>query len=59
LEVKNGKYKYEELEDLLEKYDEKFNEFYETSPLPRSADRNKIDELCIKLVKSNLGDNID
>ena len=59
LEIKNGKYKYEELKDLLENYDKKFEDFYEKSPLPHSADRTKVDKLCIKLVKLNLGVNVD
>lgn len=51
IEVKNGKYKYEEISELLENYDKKFAELYEKSTLPHSANRKKIDELCIKIVR--------
>jgi len=55
IEVKNGKYKYEEISEILENYDEKFNKLYETSTLPRTANRNKVDELCIKITGSFIG----
>ena len=55
LEVKNGKYKYEEIEGLLKSYDKEFNVYYENSPLPRTANRNKVDELCIKITGSFIG----
>jgi len=51
LEVKNGKYKYDELAEYLENYDKKFDEMYEQSPLPRSPNRAKVDELCIRIVR--------
>ena len=54
LEVKNGKYKYEELEDILFNIDNIFNELYEKSSLHHTSNRNKIDELCISIVKKNL-----
>lgn len=57
LEIKNGKYKYDELAEMLESYDKKFEELYKTSPLPNSADRVSVDKLCIKLVKNYLGIN--
>lgn len=50
LEIKNGRYKYEEISEILEGYDKKFEEYYKTSTLPHSADRNKIDEMCINMI---------
>lgn len=52
LEVKNGKYKYDELSNILENYDKKFDEMYELSILPHKADRQKVDELCIRIIEN-------
>ena len=54
LEIKNGFYKYEELSELLESYETKFSDLYEKSSLPHSANKQKIDELCIDIVKRHL-----
>ena len=54
LDVKNGKYNYDELSEMLTSYDKKFEELYKDSPLPNSADRVSIDKLCIKIVKEYL-----
>lgn len=54
LKVKKGDYSYDEIYELLNSYDEKFNELYEKSPLPYSADFVKVDELCRKIVKNYL-----
>jgi len=54
LEIKNGVYKYEEIADLLESYEKKFEVLYETSTLPFSADKVEIDKLCQKLTKNFL-----
>jgi len=56
LEVKNGKYKYEAIEGLLENYDKEFEVYYENSPLPHTPNRPKVDELCIKIVRNFLGE---
>jgi hypothetical protein len=53
--IKNGKYKYDELYDMLESYDKEFEGLYKTSPLPKTADRKKVNDLCIKIVKNNFG----
>ena len=50
-DIKNGKYKYEEISEILENYDKKFEELYKQSTLPNSPNRSKVDELCIKLVE--------
>jgi len=54
LEIRNGKYKYEELEDIIENYDNKFEEYYKTSKLEKSADMNIVDNLCMKLCEEFL-----
>lgn len=54
LEIKNGAYSYDEVFKLLESYDEKFNDLYEKTTLPYSANFVKIDELCRKIVKNFL-----
>lgn len=51
LDVKNGIYKYEEISDILDSYDQKFEELYEKSSLPHSADKPKVDDLCRKITK--------
>lgn len=51
LEIKNGKYSYDNLSMILENYDKEFETYYETSSLPRSPNRPKVDELCIKIVR--------
>ena len=51
LEIKNGLYKYEEISEMLENFDEIFNQLYETSPLPNSPDKVGIDKLCQQIVK--------
>ena len=59
LEIKNGLYSYDELSNHLETYEEKFNDLYEKSPLPYSADKVGVDKLCYKITKRFLfsGDN--
>jgi len=54
LDIRNGLYKYEELSYLLESYELKFNELYEKTLLPHSANKQKIDEMCINIVKRHL-----
>lgn len=51
LEIKNGTYKYEEISNLLESFDLKFNELYEKSVLPHTANKVAIDKLCQKITK--------
>jgi len=53
--IKNGKYKYEELEEMLESCDGEFDKLYKGSKLQRTADRNKVDELCVKLTRKYVG----
>jgi len=45
LEIRNGKYTYDELIDLCD-HEERFDLLYNISDLPRSPDRNRIDKIC-------------
>jgi len=54
VDIKNGKYKYEELADILETYDKEFDELYKDSKLQKSANRSKVNELCIRMIKGNI-----
>lgn len=50
LEIKNGKWSYDELMKEIDKFDIEFDELYKTSPLPKQPDLEKIDELCMKII---------
>ena len=54
LEIKNGKYTYEEVESKLSNLDDEFEELYKNSKLQKSADIKKIDEICVSIIKSYL-----
>jgi len=51
LEIKNGLYNYDEISSYIENYDTKFNDLYEKSTLPYSANKVAIDRLCQKITK--------
>jgi len=57
LDIRNGKYSYEELTDMIGDYDNKFDKLYETSNLPNKPNRKIIDKLCINIVKDFLNKN--
>lgn len=50
LEIRDGAWSYDKLIGWAEEQDKKMAKLYETSPLPRQPDRNKLDELCIEMV---------
>jgi hypothetical protein len=54
LKIRAGKLSYEQLYREMEIYEEKFEKYYEISPLPNKPEVNKIDELCIKINKEYL-----
>lgn len=54
LDVKNGKYKYDELISKLEHIEEYFQNLYNKSTLPKEPNRRKINELCINIVEEFL-----
>lgn len=54
LEIRQGRYSYEELMDLVGDIDTQFNTYYEESTLPHKPNVKEIDKLCIELVKKHL-----
>ena len=54
LQIRAGELTYEQLYRELEIYEEKFEKYYNVSPLPHKPEVNKIDELCIKINKAYL-----
>ncbi len=55
LEIKNGKYTYDELMDKIGDIEKGFGYLPTKSVLPVSPDIQAADELCIQLIKSRLG----
>lgn len=53
LAIRNGAWEYDQLVEWAERQDAKLTEIYVSgkSPLPRSPDRHKLDELCARLVE--------
>lgn len=55
LSIRNGAWSYDQLIEFAESEDIKLNELYLTSTvLPKSPDREKLDQLCISLVEKSL-----
>jgi hypothetical protein len=54
MEVRDGLFSYDELSDILEKSDEKFNEWYKNSTLPEKPNRTAVDKLCIDIIENYL-----
>lgn len=55
LAIRNGAWSYEQLIEFAEKEDIALNELYNTSNvLPKTPDKDKLDQLCIKLVEQFL-----
>ena len=54
LKIRAGELSYEQLYREMEIYEEKFEKYYEVSPLPHKANAIQLDQLCIKLNKSYL-----
>lgn len=56
LEIRNGSWTYEQLIEFAEREDIALNELYNTSTvLPKTPDKEKLDQLCIRLVEQSLG----
>jgi len=51
LSIKNGKYSYEEILDMSDELKEKFEEWYDISPLHHKPDRNSLKELYYEIVE--------
>ena len=54
LDIRNGKYTYDELMSMTGDIDTVFDKLYEQSILPHKPDSNKADELCVRLVKGGM-----
>lgn len=55
--IRDGDWSYEKVETYSEEMDSKLDELYKTSTLPKNPDREFIDNLCMKVVKSYLEEN--
>lgn len=54
LEIRNGKFKYDEIIEIAENIDSKFNDMYNESTLPYTANKEKIEKLCIEIINNNI-----
>lgn len=55
--IRDGDWSYEKVETYSEEMDSRLDELYKTSTLPKNPDREFIDDLCMKVVKSYLEEN--
>jgi uncharacterized protein len=53
-DIRNGKYSYDELMEIVGDIDTRFDDFYEKSILPHKPNAQKADELCVNLVTQYL-----
>lgn len=56
LEIRNGKYSYDELMEMIGNVDLKFDKLYQETTLPKTPDFTKIDGLCINIVENWLNE---
>jgi len=54
LDIRNGKYSYDEVVEIADDFDLKFNKYYDVSNLPYKPNVKKINNLCIKLVNDHI-----
>lgn len=54
LDIRGGKYALNEIVEMMDCYDNKINELYETSTLPKTPDYNKVNSWLIGLNKAIL-----
>ncbi len=52
--VRNGCWSYDELMERVVEFDRKFEEWYNLSPLPHSPDRERVNNLCMKVAREHL-----
>lgn len=50
LAIKNGKYSYEEIIEIADNFDNKFNELYQVSKLPHSANRKALTKIYFNVI---------
>ena len=54
LEIRYGKWSYDELLENVNSFEGKFEDLYKSSILPHKPNRDKVNELCIKIVRLNI-----
>jgi len=54
-DIRNGKYTYDQMMELVGDIDGRFNALYESSSLSRFANVNKVDEMCVEIIEKFLG----
>lgn len=54
LDIKNGKWSYEKLIEETENLNKIFDDLYQKSPLPKTPNHEKIEELCIEICEEFL-----
>jgi len=55
LSIKNGKYSYDEIIEMADNFDKKFNELYNTSQLPHSANKKALTQVYFDVIDSLKG----
>lgn len=50
LEIRNGAWSYEEVEEFADREEKRFEELYKTSPLPKKPDFNRAEALLVELI---------
>lgn len=56
LSIKNGAWSYDKLINWAEEQDKEMEELYDKSDLPRSPNHNLLDDLCVDIIETYLGD---
>jgi uncharacterized protein len=54
LDIRNGKWTYDQLIEKVENFESKFEYLYENSALPKKPNRKEIDKICVSMVKEYL-----
>lgn len=54
LAIRNGAWSYDQIVEWAEQQDKEMQELVKTSPLPKTPDLAKLDELCINLIEASL-----
>lgn len=52
MDIRNGRYSYDQLMEMIGDVDLKFDKLYQESTLPKSPDINKLDNLCVNIVET-------
>ena len=54
LAIRNGAWTYDKVVEFAAEYDKKLDALYKTSSLPKDPPRDKIDDLCVSIVKEEV-----